>query len=164
MIFQGLGVLNAFLKKYKRKQKMGRRPKQTFFQRRHTDGQEAHEKMLTTTNYQRNANQNCNEISPHTSQNVVVQLQSRVQFLTTPWTAACQAPLSFTVFQSLLKLMFTESMMLSNHLILSCLSLSFCLQSFPTSGSFTISWLLTSGGQSSGASASASILPMSIQG
>ena len=60
--------------------------------------------------------------------------------------------------------MFTESMMLSNHLILSCLSLSFCLQSFPTSGSFTISWLLTSGGQSSGASASASILPMSIQG
>ena len=30
---------------------MGRRPKQTFFQRRHTDGQDAHEKMLNTTNY-----------------------------------------------------------------------------------------------------------------
>ena len=32
-------------------QKMGRRPKQTFLQRRHTDGQEAHEKMLHITNY-----------------------------------------------------------------------------------------------------------------
>ena len=27
------------------------------------------EKMLNVTNYQRNANQNCNEVSPHTSQN-----------------------------------------------------------------------------------------------
>ena len=47
---------------------MGRRPKETFHQRRHTDGQEAHEKMLNITN-QRNANQNYNEVSPHTSQN-----------------------------------------------------------------------------------------------
>ena len=31
--------------------KLGRRPKQTFLQRRHTDGQEAHEKMLNSTNY-----------------------------------------------------------------------------------------------------------------
>ena len=31
--------------------KMGRRPKKTFLQRRHTDGQEAHEKMLNITNY-----------------------------------------------------------------------------------------------------------------
>ena len=31
-------------------------PKQTFLQRRHADGQEAHEKMLNVTNYQRNAN------------------------------------------------------------------------------------------------------------
>ena len=36
----------------------------------------------------------------------------------TPWTAACQASLSFTISQSLLKLMFVESVMLSNHLIL----------------------------------------------
>ena len=36
---------------------MGRRPKQTFFQRRHIDGQQAHEKMLTTANHYRNANQ-----------------------------------------------------------------------------------------------------------
>ena len=45
------------------------RPKQTFHQGRHTDGQEAHEKMLNITNYQRNANQNYNDVSPHTAQN-----------------------------------------------------------------------------------------------
>ena len=39
---------------------------------------------------------------------------------------------------------------------------SFCLQSFPASGSFPMSWLFTSGGQSTGASAS--VLPMNIQG
>ena len=48
---------------------MDGRLKQTFVQGRHTDGQEAHEKMLNTDNYQRNANQNYNEMSPHTSQN-----------------------------------------------------------------------------------------------
>ena len=36
----------------------------------------------------------------------------------TPWTAACQAPLSFPVSQSWLKFMFIELVMLSNHLIL----------------------------------------------
>ena len=41
---------------------------------------------------------------------------------------------------------------------------SFCLQSFPESGSFTMSWLLVSGGQSIGASASASVFPKSNQG
>jgi len=39
-----------------------------------------------------------------------------------------------------------------------------CLQSFPASGSFQMSWLFPSGGQSIGASASASVLPMNIQG
>ena len=38
----------------------------------------------------------------------------------TPWTVACQASLSFTISWSLLKLMSTESVMPSNHLILSC--------------------------------------------
>ena len=47
---------------------MGKGPEETFLQR-HTDGSQAHEKMLNITYYQRNANQNCNEISPHTSQN-----------------------------------------------------------------------------------------------
>ena len=41
---------------------------------------------------------------------------------------------------------------------------SFCLQSFPASGSFPMSWLFASGGQSIGASASASVFPKSIQG
>ena len=50
-------------------QKVGKRPKQTFLQRRHTDDQQTHEKMLNITHYQKNANQNYNEISPHTNQN-----------------------------------------------------------------------------------------------
>ena len=67
-IYKQLVQLN--IKKNKQpNQKMGRRPKQTFLQRRHTDGQQTHEKMLNITNYQRNANQNHNEVSPHTSQN-----------------------------------------------------------------------------------------------
>ena len=37
-----------------------------------------------------------------------------------PWTAACQAPLSFTISQSVLKFMPIDSVMLSNHLILCC--------------------------------------------
>ena len=41
---------------------------------------------------------------------------------------------------------------------------SYCLWSFPASGSFLVSWLFTSGGQSIGASASASVLPMNMQG
>ena len=47
-----------------------------------------------------------------------VRSLSRVQLFVTPWTAACQAPLSITNSRSLLKLMFIESMMPSNHLIL----------------------------------------------
>jgi len=41
--------------------------------------------------------------------------------------------------------------------------LSSCLQSFPASGSFPVSWLFTSGGQSTGVSASALVPPMNIQ-
>ena len=48
--------------------KMGRESEQTFFQR-HTDGQQAHEKMFNITNHQGNTNQNHNEILPHTCQN-----------------------------------------------------------------------------------------------
>ena len=44
-----------------------------------------------------------------------------------PWTAACEAPLSFTIFPSLLKLMSTESVIPSNHLILSHLLLHLLL-------------------------------------
>ena len=41
---------------------------------------------------------------------------------------------------------------------------SLCFQSFPASGSFPMSWLFTSGSQSIGDAASASVLPMNIQG
>ena len=47
-----------------------------------------------------------------------VQLLSSVQLHATPWTAACQAFLSITKYQSLLKLISIESVMPSNHLIL----------------------------------------------
>ena len=49
---------------------------------------------------------------------VVVQSLSHVQLFATPWTTACQASLSFTISQSLLKLMSIEPMMPSNHLVL----------------------------------------------
>ena len=49
---------------------------------------------------------------------VVVQSPSHVQLFPTPWTAACQASLSFTISQSLLKLMPVGSVMPFSHLIL----------------------------------------------
>ena len=49
---------------------------------------------------------------------VVVQLLSPVQQFVTPWTAACKASLSFTNSWSLFRLIFIESVMPSNHLIL----------------------------------------------
>ena len=49
---------------------------------------------------------------------VVVQSLNHVQLFATPWTAACQASLCITISHSWLKLMSTESMMPSNHLIL----------------------------------------------
>ena len=48
----------------------------------------------------------------------VVQSLSHVQLFATSWTAACQASLSITISQSLLKLMSIESVMPSNHLII----------------------------------------------
>ena len=48
----------------------------------------------------------------------MIQSLSRVQLIVTPWSAACQASLSFTTSWSLLKLMSIESVMPSNHLIL----------------------------------------------
>ena len=54
----------------------------------------------------------------HSLQFSSVQSLSRVLLFVTPWTAACQASLSITNSRSLLKLMSTESVMPSNHLIL----------------------------------------------
>ena len=97
---------------------------------------------------------------------VVVVVQSAAQAcpaFSTLWTTACQAPLSFTISPSLLKLMSIESLMPSNHLIL-YFPLFSCPQSFPASGSFPLSQLFASDGQSIGASALASVLPINIQG
>ena len=44
---------------------MGRRSEQTFFQRRHTHGQQVHKKMLNAINYQENRNQKQNEDTSH---------------------------------------------------------------------------------------------------
>ena len=68
-IYKQLILLNNKNNNKKSNQKMGRRPKQTFLQRRYTDGQQVHENMFNITNYQRNANQNYNEVPPHMGQN-----------------------------------------------------------------------------------------------
>ena len=67
-----------------------------------------------------------------------VELLRRVWLFAAPWTVACQVSMSITNSQSL-------------------------LQWFPSSGFFLMSRLFASGGQSIGASASASVLPMNIQ-
>ena len=95
-----------------------------------------------------------------------VQWLSHVRFFVTPWTAVCQASLSVTNSWSLLRLMSIKSVMPSNHLIQPShpvVPFASCSQSFPLSGSFLRSQFFTSGGQSIGAPASASVLPMNIQ-
>ena len=79
----------------------------------------------------------------------------------TPWTAAHQASLSITNSRSWLKLMSSELVMPSSHLML-CHPLS-CLQSFPASGSFQMNQFFASDSQSIEVSASAAVLPVNIQ-
>ena len=84
----------------------------------------------------------------------------------TPWTKACQAPLTRyplqTISWSLLKFMSIESVMLSNHFIL-CHPLLLWPSIFPVSGTFSMRWLITSGGQNIGASTPTSVLPINVQ-
>ena len=77
-------------------------------------------------------------------------------------SATHQASLSFTVSQSLLKLMSIGSMMPSNHLILCCPLLLPSV--FPSIRVFPVSQLFASDGQSVGASTSPSVLPVNIRG
>ena len=91
-----------------------------------------------------------------------VQSLSCVRLFVTPWTAAHQASLSITNSRSLLKLMSIESVMPSNHLTLCC-PLFLLPSIFPEAGSFQMSQLFASSGQSIGVSASASVLPMNTQ-
>ena len=78
-----------------------------------------------------------------------VQLLSRVRLFATTWTAARQASLSIINSWSFFKLMSIESVMLFNHLI-PCLPFSFCLLSFPASGSFLMSRVFLSDDQNTG--------------
>ena len=91
-----------------------------------------------------------------------VQLLSQVQLFTTTLTAACQASLSITNSRSMLRLMSIKFVKPSNHLT-SAIPFSSCLQSSPALGSFPMSQFFASGGQSTGASTSASVLPMNVQ-
>ena len=87
-----------------------------------------------------------------------------------PWVAACQHLLCLTISQHFLKFMFIELVMPSSQILWcrpigsSVAGFSSCLQSFPALGSFPMSRLFTTCGQSIGASASSSVLPMNVQG
>ena len=91
-----------------------------------------------------------------------VQSLSHVWLFATPWTAAHQASLSVTHSWSLLKLISIKLVILSSHPNL-CFPPLFLPPIFPSIRVFSIRSVLASGGQSIGASASASILPVNIQ-
>ena len=94
---------------------------------------------------------------------VAVQLLSCVWPLVTPWTAAYQASLSFTISQSLLKLMSIESVIKSNHLIL-CHHLLFLPSIFPIFRVFSNNLAFYLRWPKCWSSASASVFPMNILG
>ena len=100
--------------------------------------------------------------SPNNSLLSSVQSLSSVWLFATPWTTAHQASLSITISWSLLKLMSIE-LWCHPTISSSVVPFSSCLQSFLESGSFQMSQLSASGGQSIGVSASASVLPMNIR-
>ena len=81
----------------------------------------------------------------------------------TPWTVAHPAPLSSTISWSLLQFMSIESVMPSSHLILCC-PLLLLPSIFPSIRVFSSESVFTPGGWRIGASASASVLPVNIQG
>ena len=94
---------------------------------------------------------------------VVVQSLSCVRLFVTPWTAACQASLSSAspgVCSNSCPLTQWCYPTISSFVT----SLSSCPQSFPASGSFPVNRFFASGSQRIGASASASVLSMDIQG
>ena len=92
-----------------------------------------------------------------------VQSLSHVWLFETPWTAARRAPCPSP--SPRLKLMSIKSIKMVCHqsISFSVVPCSSRLQPFPASGSFQMSQYFTSGGQSTGVSASTSVLPMIIQ-
>ena len=94
---------------------------------------------------------------------VAVQWLIHVWLFATPRTAACQTSFSYTISQSLLKLMSIDSVMVGWTISSSIVPFPSCLQYFPTSMCFPMSWRFRSGGENVGTSASISVLPMNIQ-
>ena len=90
-----------------------------------------------------------------------VQSLSHVLLFATPWTAVLRLTCSSWTPGA-----YSNSCPLSRrcHPTTSVVCLSSCLQYVPASGSFLMSWLFVSGGQSIGVSALASVIPMNIQG
>ena len=93
--------------------KMGRRPKQTFLQRRHTDGQQTWKD------------------AQHAHYCCCCSVACHFRLFVIPWTTAYQASLSFTTSLCLLKPISTELVMPSNHLIL-CHPLLLLPSTFPS--------------------------------
>ena len=91
-------------------------------------------------------------------------LLSHVQLFVTPWTRAHQASLILTNSWSLPKFMSIELGDTIQPSHASVILFSLCLRYSPASGSFPRSQIFASGGRSIGASASASVLPVGIQG
>ena len=94
---------------------------------------------------------------------IAVHSLSCVWLFVTPWSAAHQASLFFTIFWSLLRLMSIESVIPSNQLILCCPLPLLLSLAFPSIRVFSSKLALHVRGQSVGTSASASVLPMNIQ-
>jgi len=114
-----------------------------------------------TLNHCRLYSLNCLLYANH-SEFISVQLLRCVQLFATPWTAARQASLSIINFWS-----HPNPCPLSRWchpaISTSVVPFSSCPQSFPASGSFQMSQLFASGGQSIGVSTSTSVLPMNTQ-
>ena len=91
-----------------------------------------------------------------------IQSLSWVWLFATPWTTACRPPCPSPTSR-----VYWNSCPLSQWchptISFSVIPFSSCLQSFPVSGFFPVSQFFTSGGQSIGVSASASVLPMNTQ-
>ena len=92
----------------------------------------------------------------------LVQSLSCVRLFATPWIAARQASLSITNSRSSLRLT-SMSQWCHPANSSSVVPFSSCPQSLPASESFPMSQLFAWGGQSTGVSASASVLPMNTQ-
>ena len=119
----------------------------------------------TTDILKRRGNKRLREGSHNTVDILSVQFNSVAQLCLTlcdPQTAKHKASMSITNSQSLPKPISIGSVMPSNHIIL-FRPLLLLPSIFPASGSFPMSQFFTSGGQSIGASALASVFPMNIQ-